>query len=707
MARIINSPGVQITEKDLSLRAELPVGTVVVVPGFAPQGPISEPLFVTTMSELESIYGLPTTPAEKYFYYSCKEVLNSPAILNAMRLPYGSSYGEAYSEAYSGLFYPMTSGTNAGKVTWTVGAPKHYSFDPKEYTKVKSGDFDWSATFSSIASVTTVGATTTIDAGFFILNDLQVVNNEVFEGYYIGFADNSAVASTSPNFDSITQIKALTANNDTTAISSARLEFVLSATKADADSGLTSVSESLEKVGFIGFETNEYQDHLSLGVFKIRRSTSDPSLLSLASIEKYLGSLDSNRKQTSPSGGTLVTSFIEDKINENSPTIKIVVNPAISKQFDWNKGSTTPVASIATDASAKGLYPLGVYVPDTRAIGSTKIIGDVPTKLNKSLRTLEVIEDTTVDLLIDAGLSTIYSMTQASTSKTYFNDELVISDPNTVEDDWQDVANELVNFSQNTRRDCFTILDPHRSIFVTGKDSKVAENQQKTFSLDIYTHLKNAYSTFETNYAATYANWVKVSDMVSGRKTWLPFSGYAAAVFARSDAAANQWAAPAGLNRGIFNVIDIAFNPNQKQRDRLYEISVNPVVFFTNDGYSVMGQKTLQTKPTAFDRVNVRRLFLALERATQRALKYFVFEPNTEFTRNRLRNTILPIFEFAKNTEGLYDYLIVCDDRNNTPDSIDRNELIVDIYLKPVRTAEFLLVNFIATRTGQNFQELI
>ena len=120
-----------------------------------------------------------------------------------------------------------------------------------------------------------------------------------------------------------------------------------------------------------------------------------------------------------------------------------------------------------------------------------------------------------------------------------------------------------------------------------------------------------------------------------------------------------------------------------------------------------MGQKTLQTKPTAFDRINVRRLFLALERATQRALKYFVFEPNTEFTRNRLRNTILPIFEFAKNTEGLYDYLIVCDDRNNTPDSIDRNELIVDIYLKPVRTAEFLLVNFIATRTGQNFQELI
>jgi phage tail sheath protein FI len=100
-------------------------------------------------------------------------------------------------------------------------------------------------------------------------------------------------------------------------------------------------------------------------------------------------------------------------------------------------------------------------------------------------------------------------------------------------------------------------------------------------------------------------------------------------------------------------------------------------------------------------------LFLALEKSVQRSLRYFVFEPNTEFTRTRLRNTITPVFELAKNTEGVYDYLIVCDERNNTPDSIDRNELSVDIYIKPVRAAEFILVNFIATRTGQNFQELI
>ena len=121
----------------------------------------------------------------------------------------------------------------------------------------------------------------------------------------------------------------------------------------------------------------------------------------------------------------------------------------------------------------------------------------------------------------------------------------------------------------------------------------------------------------------------------------------------------------------------------------------------------VFGQKTLLKKPSAFDRINVRRLFLNLEVATRDTVKFFVFEPNTLFTRTQIINTLSPIFDNAKNTEGLYDYLIVCDERNNTPDVIDNNELKIDIYIKPVRTAEFILVSFYATRTGQDFNELI
>ena len=711
----LTSPGVQITEKDLSLRIETPVGTNVVVPGFAAQGPDSEPLQITSASELESIYGIPTTPAERYFYYSCREVLNSPSILTTIRLPYGKGTGSAYSDSYSGLFYPMLSSSGV----WTIGAPIHKSFTEDEYIKITMGDFEWNGNSSSVATVDTTGTTIKIGAGFFVLNDLQTVVNEIGEGYYIGFADNlEASGTTSPNFDSIKSVLTLSANNAFASVVESRLDFVLSATKVDSDKGVGSVSEDLEKVGFIGFETDTYKDHLSFGVFKIRRSTADSSLLTLAASEKYLGSFDYNRKQVSPSGGILTNAFIEDSINNSSATIKMNINPAISRTFDWTVNSTLPTSRVTVDSAAKALYPVGVYAPDTRTVNTTKIIGNVPEKLDKVLRSIENVENVTVDVLVDAGLSTIYSTTTYSFSSANgsFDDTTIISsltsknknNDGTIEEDWRSVVNALINFSENTRKDCFTIIDPPRSVFVAGTNTKVIDVPTNSFTTSIYNPLRSCIDKIETNYATIYANWVKNNDLFTGRNVWLPFSAYAGAIFGKSDSMANTWAAPAGLNRGLFgNVLDIAFNPNQKQRDRLYEIAANPVVYFNGDGFSVFGQKTLQNKPTAFDRINVRRLFLTLERAVRRTVKYFVFEPNTDFTRNRLKSTISPVFDYAKNTEGLYDYLIVVDERNNTPDSIDNNELIVDIYIKPVRTAEFILVNFIATRTGQNFQELI
>ena len=700
MARIINSPGVQITEKDLSLRTQIQAGTTIVVPGFAPQGPVSEPLLITSTSELESIYGIPSTPAEMYFYYSCKEVLNSPGILNTVRLPYGANTGSAYSDSFGALFYPMTSATGE----WEIGAPITTSLNQDQYTRLVEGNFDWVGTGSSVLSAKLTGDVK-INAGFFILNDLQTVVNEYAEGYYVGFADNLAVSTSSPNFESILALTTLTASNTFGPIATDRIDFALSATLADSNRGLYSISESLEKVGFIGFETDEYQDHISLGVYKVRRSTSDATLLSLATTEKYLGSFDYNRRQVSPTGGILSNAFIEDNINDASPTIKMYINPAISKSYQWAVNSTLPTSRVTVLDEAKALYPLGVFTPDSRSQESTKVIGSVPGKLDKALRPIESIENSIVDVIVDAGLSTVFAMTN-TLGISSFNDETFVSDVSALTDDFRAVSDTLVNFAQNTRRDCMTIIDPLRPIFVMGRDSKVIDSEGKTFTQDIYNPLKEIASS-ESNYAAMYGNWVKISDIFTGRRMWVPFSGYAAAVFARNDAVSQPWFAPAGLNRGTFNCLDIAFNPNQKQRDRLYEISVNPVVFFSGDGFVVMGQKTLQTKPTAFDRINVRRLFLTLERATQRTLKYFVFEPNTEFTRTRLKSVIQPIFEFAKNTEGLFDFELVCDERNNNSDTIDNNELIVDIYLKVVRSAEFVLVNFIATRTSQNFQEII
>ena len=288
----------------------------------------------------------------------------------------------------------------------------------------------------------------------------------------------------------------------------------------------------------------------------------------------------------------------------------------------------------------------------------------------------------------------------SNTSGTYAAGDVVAA--------WLDVTNKFSQFTQFRRKDCVYISDPIRHVFVQGENYKTLDDKTKNFSSNIYWPLRNLYNNYNTSYSIAYGNWVKVIDGFSSKQVWVPFSGFAAAIYTSNDNVAYPWGAPAGLNRGIVTgITDIAVNPQQKQRDLLYKVSINPVVNFPNEGTVIMGQKTLLKAPSAFDRINVRRLFLYLEKSVLNSTKYFVFEPNTTFTRNRLVNTITSVFDLAKNTQGVFDYLIVCNDTNNPPDIVDDNTLVVDIYIKPTRTAEFILVNFYATRTNQNFQELL
>jgi phage tail sheath protein FI len=188
----------------------------------------------------------------------------------------------------------------------------------------------------------------------------------------------------------------------------------------------------------------------------------------------------------------------------------------------------------------------------------------------------------------------------------------------------------------------------------------------------------------------------------------MPETTKAAAIYVRNDRLGNVWDAPAGLNRGIiYGVSDLSFNPKDKEADQLYTKSFNYAKQYPLDGFILEGQKTSQTKPSAFDRVNVRRLFLRLERAVYQAARYFVMEPNNTFTRQRLVDTIEPIFRNVKSQGGMYDYKIICDESNNTPEVIDANELRVSLLIKPVRVCEYLLIDFLATRTDANFEELV
>ncbi len=211
-----------------------------------------------------------------------------------------------------------------------------------------------------------------------------------------------------------------------------------------------------------------------------------------------------------------------------------------------------------------------------------------------------------------------------------------------------------------------------------------------------------------SSYAAIYGNWKYQYDKYNDVYRWIPISGDAAGIYARTDNQRDPWFAPAGLNRGqVKNVVKLAFNPNRAQRDALYKSQVNPIVNFAADGPVVFGQKTLQAKPSAFDRIDVRRLFIVLEKAISTASKYFLFEKNTAFTRRQLVGMIEPFLRRVQGRQGIYEFLVVCDDRNNTPAVIDGNELVCDIFIQPTKSAEFITLNFIATRTGVDFNELI
>ena len=237
------------------------------------------------------------------------------------------------------------------------------------------------------------------------------------------------------------------------------------------------------------------------------------------------------------------------------------------------------------------------------------------------------------------------------------------------------------------RGDCFAIIDP----VIQGNTKGAAISAVTSAGLD-------------TNYAAVYWPWVKVLDTNKNKPVWVPPSVVLPRVFANSDNVAYEWFAPAGLNRGgISEAVDVESKLRQSDRDDLYENRLNAIANFPNQGICVWGQKTLQAKPSALDRINVRRLLITLKKYIASATRYLVFENNTTETRSRFLNIVNPYLETVKSRQGLYAYRVVMDESNNTPEVIDRNQMYGQIFLQPAKSAEFIILDFNILPTGATF----
>lgn len=247
------------------------------------------------------------------------------------------------------------------------------------------------------------------------------------------------------------------------------------------------------------------------------------------------------------------------------------------------------------------------------------------------------------------------------------------------------------------RKDCIALCSPPM-------DAVVGNTNKELQSILTFRGLLGS-----TSYAVMDSGWKYVYNKYADNYVWVPLSADIAGLCAYTDKVADAWYSPAGYNRGfIKNGIKLAFNPgSQAERDSLYVNGINPVTSQIGEGIVLFGDKTLQVKSSAFDRINVRRLFIILEKSIATAAKYAMFEFNDEFTRNNFVNMIEPYLRNVKGRRGLTDYKVVCDETNNTAEVIDKNGFIADIYLKPARSINFIQLNFVAVSTGVEFTEAI
>jgi len=370
-------------------------------------------------------------------------------------------------------------------------------------------------------------------------------------------------------------------------------------------------------------------------------------------------------------------------------------------KFTGTKGTVLevfPFASKASDAkddSGNSIFYKNVIASQSRYIQWM----DHPTTGtnwggNSAVTFANLTSNVTVSL--SGGADGTISTANVVTAYDFFDNSdsvdiaLVVSGPAN-----QTLADSLISMCES-RKDCMVFLSPEKADVVNNAGDESADTVAYRDTLT------------STSYAVLDGNWKYQYDKYNDVYRWVPLNGDVAGLCARTDQERDPWFSPGGLNRGIIkNIIKLAYNPTKTDRDTLYVKGINPVVTFQGEGTVLFGDKTLLSKPSAFDRINVRRLFIVLEKAIARAARFSLFEFNDQFTRAQFVALVEPFLRDVQGRRGITDFRVVCDETNNTGEVIDRNEFIGDIYIKPARSINFIQLNFVAVRTGVSFDEVV
>jgi len=718
------SPGIIVREVDLTVgRAENVLDNIGAIAGPFEIGPVDEAIDIQTEQQLIETFGQPLSTDRQYEYWmTASSFLSYGGVLKVVRTA-GTSLNNS----------------NAGVGIASTSSLKIYNYDDYSANHTTDSSFSWAAKNPGSwgnklkvcvidnAADQTIGINTTNPGnygaliGYGVTATLSSVvipgagTTSTFTGYLKGII--TGVTTDSTNGNSTIDVKI------TARVSSAGTETKITYKQSDP----TSSFEASDTVNFVnnsGINTGtsvnaatvvDWYDQQTLGLtnsvvywnslapkpvstnYSASRNGGNDALHVVVVddtgsitgvqgniLEKHL-SLSKAVDATADADAPTKT-YYKNYIADRSAYVYAGYNPSFGADSYWG---TQPLPAGFSTSFAKYTTAEGIWGQDAQGVYFSSI-GNVSYTLNGGV-------DYSANGGMEASLGSLNTSYNLFSNKEEIAVDYILMGPGlALESQSQAKANLIVSLAES-RKDCVACVSPHRDNVVNVTNTTTATNNLLRFFSPLSS---SSYAVFDSGYKYTY-------DRFNNEFRYIPCNGDIAGLMTRTNVVAYPWFSPAGQQRGVLNnAIKLAYNPNKSQRDLLYSARINPIINKRGIGILLFGDKTALGYASAFDRINVRRLFLTVEQALEGAANAQLFELNDVNTRSNFVNIVEPYLRDVQAKRGVYDFLVVCDETNNTPDTIDNNEFRADIYLKPTKSINYVTLTFVATRTGVSFSEV-
>ncbi len=721
------SPGILIREVDLTVgRADNVLDNIGAIAGPFTKGPVDEVIDITTEQELLNVFGKPISTDSQYEYWmSASSFLSYGGILKVVR-----TSGTTLNNANAG--FNATANTTLKIDNFDDYEADHAS-DSVDYAYAAKNPGTWAndlkvCVIDDKADQRVGIATTNLSAigavvGYGItvaLNSLTIPTNsgttEVFNGYLKGIVTGVTTSTSGNSFVDVKILSRVSSGGSVTEITYSENDRASSFSDSDTirfvnNSGINTGSTATTQ------SVVDWYDQQTLGLTNSTvywKSIAPKPVSNLYSLERngkndalHVAIVDDKGSVTGIQGNLLEKHLFLSKASDSVSAVNFSqknfwkkyiglysqyvfagANP--SDEYD-SVNNTSPVATGFATASgwigistADGLWNLDAQGVTFNAIGNVSY-------------TLSAGKDYSANGGATAALGDLITSYSLFSNRDEVAVDYLIMGPSSVDEpSSQAKANHLISIA-NQRKDCVAVISPHRTSVVGETNNTTQTNNIIRFFSSLQS---SSYAVFDSGYKYTY-------DRFNNTFRYIPCNPDIAGLMVRTSIVAYPWFSPAGQQRGILNnAIKLAYNPNKAQRDQLYSQRVNSIVNQPGIGILLYGDKTALGYASAFDRVNVRRLFLTVEQSLERAAQAQLFELNDEITRANFVNIVEPYLRDVQAKRGIYDFLVVCDESNNTPDIIDNNEFRANIFLKPAKSINYVTLTFVATRTGVSFEEV-